>query len=164
MQVRTTTDSSPRARRERLRGASARVSDQARESGGVSAEEGVTGFQAILNEVLPVHHERNRDLHHLWADLPETERRLIEDPSDENVKQYRELVKSIAEEVVRSNMKVTTLKRKNRHGDAVELNIVEVIDDRLQKMMLALQSPQNTAFQILRTLSEIRGLLIDARK
>lgn len=164
MQVRTTTDPILRQRRERARATSGRVSDQARESGSVGTEEEITGFQAILNEVLPVQHAPNRDLHHLWADLPETERRLIEDPSDENVKQYRDLVKSIAEEVVRKNMKVTTLKRKNRHGDTVELNIVEVIDDRLQKMMLALQSPQNTAFQILRTLSEIRGLLIDARK
>jgi uncharacterized protein YaaR (DUF327 family) len=154
MQIRTTTDREVRSRSHR------RLRPEGAAPSAVSGE--VSGFQEILNTVLPAQQEETRDLHRLWSALPAAERSLIENPSAENLKTYRELVRSIAREILKSNMRVTKLRRKVR-GNDVELNVLEIIDDRLHRMMMALQSKSNTGFQILRNLDEIRGLLMDLR-
>lgn len=156
MQIRTTTDRDVRLRRDRK----LRPDGSAASTSAVESE--VSGFQEILNTVLPAHEEETRDLHKLWSSLPGAEHLLIENPSPENLSSYRELVKGIAREILNSNMKVAKLKRRVR-GNDVELNVLQIIDDRLHRMMMALQSKSNTGFQILRNLDEIRGLLMDLR-
>ncbi|MBW7857057.1 MAG: DUF327 family protein, partial [Leptonema sp. (in: Bacteria)] len=121
-----------------------------------------SGFQEILDSVLPQETIESRDLHRLWSELPNLERQLIEDQSPENLKVYRELVKAIANQLLKDNVKVAKLKRRVKGGD-VELSVVQIIDERLHRMMIMLQSNENTAFQILRNLDEIRGLLMDLR-
>lgn len=153
MQIRTTTDTDVRWRRDRKLRPEGNSGTSAVQSEG-------SGFQEILDTVLPVHEEETRDLHKMWSELPAAERLLIENPSPENLRNYRELVKGIAQEILNSNMKVARLKRRVR-GNDVELNVLQIIDDRLHRMMMALQSKSNTGFQILRNLDEIRGLLMD---
>lgn len=156
MQIRTTTDRDVRFRRNR------KLHPDGSAVSAVAVESEVSGFQEILNTVLPAHEEQTRDLHKLWSSLPGAERLLIENPSPENLRRYREIVKGIAREILNNNMKVAKLKRRVR-GNDVELNILQIIDDRLHRMMMALQSKSNTAFQILRNLDEIRGMLINLR-
>ena len=121
-------------------------------------------FLEILEEVLPQERVENRDLHELWSGLPEAEKDLINHPSEENLKRYRELVIGIARATLARNVHVKKLRRKNSHGETVELNVVQVVDQRIQKMAIMMHSRGNSAFNILRTVEEIRGILFDARE
>lgn len=154
MQIRSTTDRDLRRTQRRKSNTESKAT--------ASVDQQTSGFQEILDSVLTQETTESRDLHRLWSDLPQIERQLIEDQSPENLKAYRELVKAIAEQLLKDNVKVAKLKRRVKGGD-VELSVVQIIDDRLHRMMIMLQSKENTAFQILRNLDEIRGLLMDLR-
>ena len=89
---------------------------------------------------------------------------MINTPSDENLNRYRELVIGIARATLARNVTVQKLRRKNSRGETVELNIVQIVDQRIQKMAIMMHSRGNSAFNILRTVEEIRGILFDARE
>ncbi len=121
-------------------------------------------FQQILDEVLPASRPASHDLKQLWSELPEAERALIEKQSDQNLARYRELVRAIARETLKQNVRLKKIRKRNRHGDEIELSVVEFIDDRLQRMANLIHAPGNSAFQILKAVEEIRGILIDVRE
>jgi hypothetical protein len=123
-----------------------------------------TPFQQILDDILPPERIDARDLNHLWSDLPEAERQLLAKASEENLKRYRDLVFAIARETLKRNTRIKKIRRKTRSGDTVELTVVEFLDDRLQKMANLIHAPGNSAFQMLKTVEEIRGALIDVRE
>ena len=142
---------------------------ESRKSGKSESSKDVTGekkspFMEILEEVLPQDRVENRDLHDLWAELPDAEKELLNHPDDENLRRYRELVIGIAKATLDRNVRVKKLRRKNSQGETVELNIIEVIDNRIQKMAIMMHSRGNSAFNILKTVEEIRGILFDARE
>jgi hypothetical protein len=132
--------------------------------GSSSVEKSKSPFLEILDEILPASIDQNRDLHDLWSDLPGLERDLIDHPSEENLNIYRETVRLIARMTLDKNVRVAHIYRKNRHNEKIELNLIEIVDDRLHKMALMMRSSSNTAFSILKTLDEIRGLLLDSRQ
>lgn len=120
-------------------------------------------FESILDEVLPPENDSDVDLHELWSSLPELENQLIESPTDKNLKAYRDLIKAILKETIQRNTAVRKLVRKGRSGGEYEMNVVSIVDERLQKMIYAIRSPGNTAFQILKNIEEIRGMLLDIK-
>lgn len=134
------------------------------EKAGAAADEKKSPFLEILEEVLPQKQVENRDLHELWSDLPGAEKDLINHPSEENLNRYRDLVIGIARATLARNVHVKKLRRKNSQGETVELNVVQVVDQRIQKMAIMMHSRGNSAFNILRTVEEIRGILFDARE
>lgn len=119
-------------------------------------------FQSLIEEVLPEHKEP--ELHQLWLELPEVEKQLIRSPNEEILEQYKKIVQRIAKLLIEKNLKLETLKRRTATGKEILLSYVKIIDIKLHRMMLALQSKQNTAFEILRNLKEIRGLLLDLKR
>ncbi len=121
-------------------------------------------FLTILDEVLPSHQEESRDLHQLWSQLPDLEKELLDNPSEANLTAYRETVRSIARQTLDRNVKLKKIHRRTRLGETVELNAIQVLDDRLHRMALMMQSRNNSAFQLLRQMEEIRGLLLDLRE
>ncbi len=122
-------------------------------------------FEEILDEVLPAERAgAPNDLHSLWKSLPDAERELMDHPSNANLYRYRDLVIAIARETLRRNARVKKLRRRNRHGDVIELSIVEFVDERLQKMANLMHAPGNSAFLMLKTVEEIRGALLDVRE
>jgi len=124
-----------------------------------------TPFLDILKEVLPVQDDDSRELHELWAGLPSAEKDLLEKSSEENLKKYRNLVRRIALDTIKKNVRIKSLKRKSSHsGETIEMKVVDVIDERLQKMALLMHSPGNSAFAMLRAMDEIRGMLLDLRE
>ncbi len=156
MQIKITSDPLNRKRSE------ARKSSRPEKSESVDLKK--SPFLEILEEVLPQERAENRDLHQLWRDLPGAEKQLINHPSDENLKLYRELVIGIARATLDHNVRVKKMRRKNSQGETVELNVIEVIDSRVQKMAIMMHSRGNSAFHILKTVEEIRGILFDARE
>lgn len=118
-------------------------------------------FASLLNELIP--QDKEPELHELWSQFLETEQELIRNPVEANLEKYAGLVKRIAQLLIQKNTRLKTLKRKTASGKEILLTYVEVIDEKLQKMVLAIQSKKNTAFEILRNLYEIRGLLFDLK-
>lgn len=158
MQIRLATDGD--LKRRKLRDHSSKTAA----AGSASKEKVQSPFLDILNQVLPPDIPENADLHDLWSRLPDAERRLLESQSDENLAEYRELVKRITEKSLDYALKLKVMTKKNRKKDTIQLNLVEIIDEKLHKMALMIQSRKNTAFSILKALDEIRGLLLDARQ
>ncbi|MBX7059236.1 MAG: YaaR family protein [Leptospirales bacterium] len=153
----------------RLRGAATGggAASGASQTGAQTAASGVrsgSSFQEILEEVMPAQRSETRDLKQLWSELPEAERQLIEKQSDENLQRYKQLVAAIARETLRRNTRIRKIRRRSRSGDEVELSIVEFVDERLQRMANLIHSRGNSAFQILKAVEEIRGILIDVRE
>lgn len=118
-------------------------------------------FQSILDEVLPVEDLSNTELHELWDRLPGAERNLLDHPSERNLADYKELVRSIANATLKKNIKVLKLDRRSRNGEKMELRVIRILDERLQQMVRMMHSSRNSAFQMMKTMDEIRGLLLD---
>ena len=123
-----------------------------------------TPFAEILEEILPPAEGDSEDLHRLWSDLPQTERNLLDSPSAKNFSAYRDLVKKIAIATLQKNTRLRSMSRKGSKGQDLKLQVVEFIDERLQKMATMMHSPRNSAFALLRKFEEIRGLLMDVRQ
>lgn len=119
-------------------------------------------FLSILEEVLPTD-SNNGPLQQLWENLPGLERDLLDHPSNENFRKYRETVREIAKETLRINVQAKKLQFKRRSQE-YEHTVIHVIDQRLQKMALVMLSPENSAFALLKSVEEIRGLLLDMRE
>lgn len=162
MQVRTTNNAPSRSRSSKT---GTRKKGQTGTGVAVSSTDpGRSPFQQILQEVLPADSVAERDLHKLWQELPDTEKELLEHPSDRNLRRYRELVIKIARATLQQNTRVRKVRRRNSRGETVELSVVEFINARLQKMAETILHPQNSAFHLLKTVEEIRGVLLDVRE
>lgn len=153
MQVKLTTDTDYRKRLIEKKKASS-VSTVTRDK---------SPFLEILEEILPSTESDSHDLNQLWAGLPDAEKDLIQNQSPRNLTAYRSLVKEIAARTIEMNVRINKVRKKGRRDD-FELTTVHIIDDRLHKMAMVMQSPNNSAFSILKTLDEIRGLLLDLKK
>ena len=121
-------------------------------------------FSDILEEILPASQADSEDLHRLWSDLPQAERNLLDVPSADNFNSYRDLVKQIAAATLKKNVKLRSMSRKGSKGQDLKLQVVEFVDERLQKMAVMMHSPRNSAFAMLRKFEEIRGMLLDVRQ
>jgi len=125
---------------------------------------GGNSFLNILEEVLPSGIAENQNLHELWSRLPEMEKNLIENPSNKNLDDYRETVRQIASQTLNKNVRLKKIYRKNKRNEKVELHVIEYLDSRIQKMAVMMHSRENSAFNILKTLDEIRGILLDLKR
>jgi uncharacterized protein YaaR (DUF327 family) len=153
MEIKLTTDTS--FKRRKAASPSASASEK--------KEKAKSPFQSILDEVLPVGDLTNIELHELWDRLPGAERNLLDHPSERNLVEYRELVRSIANATLKKNIKVVKMDRRSRNGEKMELRVIRILDERLQQMVRMMQSSRNSAFQMMKTMGEIRGLLFDMR-
>lgn len=165
MQVRLTTDG-PARRRTGVADAKKRSASGAgrASSSGESVDAVRSPFLQILDEILPPSRLESRDLHQLWEQLPDLERELLDHPSNANLARYKELVIAIARETLRTNTRIKKIRRKNRKGELIEMSVVEFIDERLQKMAHMMTAPGNSAYFMLKTVEEIRGILLDVRE
>jgi len=120
-------------------------------------------FIEILEEILPSHSDESTELNQLWQQLPDIERQLVAEISNENLDNYKQLVKKIAELTLKKNLRTKKISRKGRNGNGVELTVVEIVNEKLEKMTRLIYSPSNSAFSILKSIEDIRGLLLDRR-
>jgi uncharacterized protein YaaR (DUF327 family) len=149
-------------RRKRTAGSSA---DSTRSAAATaSATEGLSPFQQVLEEILPSSEAGNRSLQELWADLPSVEKEFIEKQTNASMNRYKELVVAIARKTIEHNMKVLKI-RKKKPGkiEEAELNVVKILNEKLDGMLKIIRSPDNSAFQLLSQMEEIRGILYAAQ-
>lgn len=132
---------------------------------GSATESGKKSFVDILNEVLPAETADAAELNQLWAQLPETEQKLLNHPSNENLQQYRDLVRKILSGTLQLNTRVETVARKGKGtGEKIELRYVKTLDEKIGLMAGLIHSRENAAFGLLKALEEIRGILLDLRR
>lgn len=127
-----------------------------------------SSFLEILESVLPSDGESTKDLNDLWKDLPQKEKSLIEKRTNEALELYKSHIRNILKLSLEKNTKLITIEgRKRLHSlnRTVESQerYVKILDEKLHLLTQMLVSKDNSAFQILKTLEDIRGLLYDLK-
>ena len=94
----------------------------------------------------------------LMEDLKDQEKRFLDTQSEYELLRYKALVQKIIKQILAEGLQEKTLKRKKKNwGDYV---IIEKINTRLLDLTDAI-TRQNKAFNLLKTIEEIRGLILD---
>jgi len=94
----------------------------------------------------------------LMEDLKDQEKRFLDAQSEYELLRYKALVQKIIKQILAEGLQEKTLKRKKKNwGDYV---IIEKINTRLLDLTDAI-TRQNKAFNLLKTIEEIRGLILD---
>ena len=113
-------------------------------------------FDASLQNAL--HFEFHDTIEGLMSDLGEQEKRFLDRQTPYELNRYKALVKDILKTILEGSLKVTPLKRQRR--DRADFAIIEEINSKLLSMSDAV-TRNNRAFDLLKTVEEIRGLLLD---
>lgn len=113
-------------------------------------------FDASLQNAL--HFEFHDTIEGLMSDLSEQEKRFLDRQTPYELNRYKALVKEILKTILEGSLRVTPLKRQRR--DRADFAIIEEINSKLLAMSEAV-TRNNRAFDLLKTVEEIRGLLLD---
>lgn len=132
-------------------------------SSSVAADDKKLTFQEHVDRIIPPDHGDLEALNRLVSQLPDLEKRLIDKRDDETLNEYKETIREIAGMTLKLNTRVQTLSRMKSNGVEVQQNYVKILDRRLHELTIRLSSKSSTAFQILKQMEEIRGLLIDMK-
>lgn len=119
-------------------------------------------FLAILESIVPSTQESTRELNELWKQLPDLEKRFLNQPSHQHLTEYKVLVKNIVDSILKTNYKTFRAKLRGRNDHKL-LTYVKVIDENLQILTHTMLSPANSAFSLLKQVEKIRGLLMDLK-
>lgn len=121
-------------------------------------------FLDILEEIVPLKSETTKDLNVLWRELPDIEKRFLDLASIENLETYQKHIQAIIKAVIDQNMRVETLSRKIK-GEAKKIyHVVKIIDEKIQILAELIMNEGNSAFKLLKSLTDIRGFLLDIQK
>ncbi|PJZ71085.1 hypothetical protein CH373_00750 [Leptospira perolatii] len=118
-------------------------------------------FFELVENLLPYNQERTRDLNSLLRDLPDAERNFLKSPSYENLAVYKKIVQGILKQVMERNSSVDTLRSRVRGGNDKIFQIVNVIDDKIQTLADFIIHPENSTFDLMKRMDDIRGMLVD---
>lgn len=119
-------------------------------------------FLELLESIAPKNKESTRDIHDLWKELPGIERDLIDNKSPANLERYKNQVKALLLAILNSNTKLKTQFTPIKNSSSKkEFTHVEILDDKLKLLAETISHPHNSAFQILKSLDNIKGFLLD---
>ncbi len=104
------------------------------------------------------------ELNKLLEEIDVTGKEFAQIPTLENLRKYKALIKSFLELVIRNVYKV-----KEKYGKRIWLKqkvyiIIEKINEKLEKLTNYILNKESEHIDLLATLDEIRGLLIDLYK
>ena len=91
------------------------------------------------------------------------EKRFLNTPSQENLQEYKKLVKDITNTILKNNTQLSQAKQRGRNDKKI-LMTVKILDENIQILASTMLSPQNSAFSLLKQLERIRGLLMDLKE
>lgn len=94
----------------------------------------------------------------LLDDLKDQERRFLHNQTYSESIKYKSLIKKILQTVLENGIKTQTLKRNRK--DRADFTILKMIDDKLLDISRAITT-SNKAFDLLKSIEEIRGLIFD---
>lgn len=125
----------------------------------VEATRADKNFQAELESTIST--EFQGTIENMMNDLAEQEKRFVEEQSMYQMNKYKSMVRSILKMLLDSDTSVETLQRRRR--DRADFVIIDKINDRLDLIATTISQKSNKAFNLLKTIEEIRGLLLDLR-
>ncbi len=94
----------------------------------------------------------------LLMDLKEQEKRFLDQQSLYELEKYKSIVKKILKLVSEGSFETRTLKRTRR--DRADFTVVEIVNKKLLELSQAV-TKGNKAFNFMKTIEEIRGLVFD---
>lgn len=130
-------------------------------AGSVSQKD--SSFLDILEQIVPSHREETREINELWQKLPDAEKNFLKEPNRHNLETYKILVKDITNAILKSNTELVQAKQRGRMDKKI-LMTVKVIDENIQILAMTMLNPANSAFNLLKQIEKIRGLLLDLSK
>jgi len=121
-----------------------------------SVKHGGKTFSSELHKTMALDIEGTID--ELMEDLKDQEKRFLDKQTEHELLRYKALVQKIIKQIIAEGLQEKTLKRKKKNwGDYV---IIEKINTKLLDLTNAI-TRQNKAFNLLKTVEEIRGLILD---
>lgn len=123
-----------------------------------SASQSKESFRISLDDAIKFHFDGTFD--ELLDDLKDQEKRFLESQTIYELNRYKAVVKKILSMVLDDAMETKTLKRYRK--DRSDFTIVDKINEKLMEISEAVIR-NNKAFNLLKTIEEIRGLILDLR-
>jgi uncharacterized protein YaaR (DUF327 family) len=96
----------------------------------------------------------------LLEDLSEQEKRFMNTQSEYEMGRYKALIKKILKSILQDGVKVQSLKRPPSKSGKAPHVIIKEIDEKLLAVSQAV-TKHNRAFNMMKTIEEIRGLILD---
>jgi len=127
-----------------------------RKSSNVSVGSGTT-FKTQLESVLG--HEFEGSIDALMNELREQEHRFVNLPNLHEMNRYRSLIQKILKEIGNESFSIKELSVKSRHNAKI-YTVVETVNDKLLELSSAI-TKGSPAFALMKTMEEIRGLILD---
>jgi uncharacterized protein YaaR (DUF327 family) len=94
----------------------------------------------------------------LLGDLKEQEKRFLDQQTEYELNKYKALLHKVIKSILADGLREKVMKRKKKGwGDLV---VIEKIDEKLLDITTAI-TRKNKAFNFLKTIEEIRGLILD---
>ena len=132
-----------------------------KKTGRAHASSGPT-FDAVVQETFET--ESNQAIDSLMNDLREQERRFVDLQTQVELDKYRKLLQRVLKMLSDGNYKSESLRRPRKGNIQREpYLIIRKINEKVDELARALVSRDNKAFALMRTLEEIRGLILDLR-
>jgi uncharacterized protein YaaR (DUF327 family) len=121
-----------------------------------SVKHGGKTFSSELQKTMAIDIEGS--IEQLMMDLKEQEKRFLDQQSEYEMLRYKALIQKLIKSILNEGLRQKTLKRKKKDwGDYV---IIEKINEKLLELTEGI-TRQNKAFNLLKTIEEIRGLILD---
>jgi uncharacterized protein YaaR (DUF327 family) len=121
-----------------------------------SVKRGSKTFSSELQKTMAL--ELEGTIEELLENLKDQEKRFLETQSEYEMNRYKALIQKIIKSILDEGLREKTLKRKKKNwGDFV---IIEKINTKILELTNAVIK-QNKAFNLLKTIEEIRGLILD---
>jgi uncharacterized protein YaaR (DUF327 family) len=121
-----------------------------------SVKRGSKTFSTELQKTMAI--DIDGTIEELMEDLKDQEKRFLDKQTEYELIRYKALVQKIMTQIIAEGLQEKTLKRtKKNWGDYV---IIEKINTKLLDLTNAI-TKQNKAFNLLKTIEEIRGLILD---
>jgi uncharacterized protein YaaR (DUF327 family) len=113
-------------------------------------------FSSELQKTMAL--ELEGSIEELLENLKDQEKRFLDTQSEYEMNRYKALIQKIIKSILDEGLREKTLKRKKKNwGDFV---IIEKINTKILELTNAVIK-QNKAFNLLKTIEEIRGLILD---
>ena len=121
-----------------------------------SAVKEKTGFAAELNKNITI--EIDGTIDELLNDLSNQEKNFLSEQSLYELTLYKKLIKTILDKVLEEGFTTKTLRRTRK--DRANFTVIQDINTKLLEITNAI-TRQNKAFNLLKSIDEIRGLIFD---
>ncbi|MDX1959542.1 MAG: DUF327 family protein [Leptospiraceae bacterium] len=120
-------------------------------------------FLELLESIAPSDKAETKEINTLWQKLPDIEKKFLASPNAENMNSYKNLVKEIVNEILKSNTTLSQARQRGKNDKRILMS-VKVIDENIQILALTMINPNNSAFNLLKQIEKIRGLLLDMQQ